>query len=206
MRIACFHTAAIHQHTFSALFAEQAPEASLIHMVRDDLLSEAQVVGVEALIDPVLEALGALSSADAILCTCSTLGPLVDTIQSNKYIRVDRPVMEAASEHGPKILLALCLESTRTSSLALLTDVRGDDLDATVTMSEAAWPLFMRGELDAFADAVAADVAIAAPGHDAIVLGQASMAVAAPSLSALGIPVLTSPPLAVARAIAVASS
>ena len=151
-------------------------------------------------------ALGALGQADAVLCTCSTLGPLVDAIQNRKYIRIDRPTMEAAVMHGPKPLLALCLESTRAASLDLLHDVGEADLTPTVHMCEDTWPYFTDGDMDAFADVIAGSVAQALDGHDCVILGQASMAVAARPLARLGIPVLATPDRAVARTIAVATT
>lgn len=206
MRIACLHTAASHQNTFSALFSARAPRVSLIHVVRDDLLIQAQVVGIEAIAEPVMEALGALSSADAILCTCSTLGPLVDTIQSDKYVRIDRPLMEAAAEHGPRPLLALCLESTRGASVAAFADARGADADPQVLMCEDAWPAFVRGDTNTFAERIAHRVRDALDQQDCVILGQASMAFAAERLSDIGKPVLSAPDLAVARTLMVAGA
>lgn len=204
MRIACLHTAAIHQKTFTALFARLAPQAQVIHVVRDDLLAAAQNHGVEQVTDATLEALGGLTTADAVLCTCSTLGPLVDLAGSDKFVRIDRPMMAAAAKLGRHPLLAICLESTRDASLALLEDVGGAAMEPTVHLCEGAWPLFVAGDLDGFADAVATSVAAVADDHDCIILGQASMRDAAPQLTRLGIPVLTSPEFAVAEAIRVA--
>ena len=206
MRIACLHTAASHQSTFTALFAQQAPDAGVIHDVRADLLARVAVGGLHAVIDDTMAALGALGQADAVLCTCSTLGPLVDAIQSPKYIRIDRPAMEAAVRHGPRPLLALCLESARQASTDLLDDVSNGAATPTVHMCEDAWPYFVDGDMDGFVDAVAGSIAQAVDGHDCVILGQASMAVAASALSRLGIPVLATPERAVARTIAVAAS
>lgn len=206
MRIACLHTVASHQSTFSELFAREAPEAGVVHVVREDLLAQAQVGGLHAITEEVMEALGALGQADAILCTCSTLGPLVDTIQNRKYIRIDRPAMEAAVIHGAKPMLALCLESTRAASLDLLEEVGEGALTPTVHMCEEAWPFFVEGDSDGFADAISGSIAQAVGGHDCVILGQASMAVAATQLKGLGIPVVATPERAVARTIAVATT
>ena len=202
MRIACLHTAAANQAVFSSLFAAEAPRASIIHVVRDDLLEQARVAGTEAIIDPVLDALGALTGADAILCTCSTLGPAIDLIQSPKFIRIDRPMMEAAAAIGPKPLLVSCLDTADAAAVTLLSEVRGDDLAATQVVCRAAWPHYERGHLAAFGRAIAAEVMPLAAGHDCVVLSQASMVAAIPYLSDVGIPVLTSPALAVSRTVA----
>lgn len=204
MRIACLHTASVHQQTFTTLFGDRAPHAQIIHVVRDDLLAAAQIHGLDAITDAFLEALGGLTTADAVLCTCSTLGPLVDLAGQDKYVRIDRPMMTQAARHGPRPLLAICLDSTRGASLDLLQEAGGPAMTPTVHMCAEAWPLFEQGDLDGYADAIATSVAAVAEGHDCIVLGQASMRVAAPMLARLGRPVLTSPESAVAHTIQIA--
>jgi len=204
MRIALLHTAQVHVATFNALFAEKAPDAQLWHVVREDLLAQAQVGGLGVMAAPFADAMSEMDAADAILCTCSTLGPLVDQLDDPKAIRVDRPVMQAAAEIGPKPLLALCLDSTRAASLALLQEAGA--ADPTVHMCEGAWAAFEAGDMDRYAAAIAASVRAVAADHDCVVLGQASMRVAEPLLADLGLPVLASPDLAVDHAIGMALS
>lgn len=206
MRIACLHTASVHQQTFTALFAARVPHAQVIHVVRDDLLDAAQTHGLDDIADVTLEALGGLTTADAVLCTCSTLGPLVDLAGQDKFVRIDRPMMVEAAKYGPRPLLAICLESTRAASLELLQEAGGPAMAPTVHLCDDAWTYFITGDQDGFADAIATSVAAVADGHDCLVLGQASMRVAAPALARLGLPVLTSPELAVARVIQIAQS
>jgi hypothetical protein len=204
MRIALLHTAQVHVATFTGLFAEKAPDAQLLHVVREDLLAQAQVGGLEIVAEPLFNAMAELSEADAILCTCSTLGPLVDQLGNAKAVRIDRPVMEVAVQAGPKPLLTICLESTRAASLALMKEA--GDVTPTVHLCEGAWAFFEAGDMDGFADAIAASIRSVAGGHDCVVLGQASMRVAEPLLRDLGMPVLSSPALAVDKAIGVALS
>lgn len=206
MRIACLHTAQVHVATFNELFADKAPDAQLWHMVREDLLAQAQVGGLEIVAEPLFNAMAELAEADAILCTCSTLGPLVDQMGNAKAIRVDRPVMQTAAQAGPKPLLALCLESTRTASLGLLMEAANSDLTPTVHMCDGAWAHFEAGDMAAYAGAIATSIRAAVDGHDCVVLGQASMRVAEPLLGDLGIPVISSPALAVDAAIGMALS
>jgi hypothetical protein len=205
MRIACLSTAKIHVATFNALFAEKAPDAQLLHVVREDLLAQAQVGGLESVAESFFNAMTELAEADAILCTCSTLGPLVDQLNSPKAVRIDRPVMEAAASVGPKPLLAICLESTRAGSLELLMGA-GSNLTPTVHVCSDAWAFFEAGDMAGFADSIVASVQGASAGHECVGLGQASMRVAEPFLRDLGMPVLSSPSLAVDKAIGVALS
>ena len=206
MRIALLHTAQVHVATFTDLFAEKAPDAQLWHVVREDLLAQAQVGGLEIVAEPLFNALAEMTEADAILCTCSTLGPLVDQLGNAKAIRIDRPVMQAGANVGPKPLLAICLESTRDASLALMMAAAEAEITPTVHLCEGAWAYFETGDMAGFAEAVAVSVRSVADGHDCVVLGQASMRVAEPFLRDLGIPVLSSPALAVDHAIGVALS
>ncbi len=205
MRIACLHTAQVHAATFSDLFADKAPDAQVVHVVREDLLARAQVGGIDAVAETFADAIAALGEADAILCTCSTLGPLVDQLQNPKVIRIDRPLMEVAATLGSKPLLAICLESTRSASLSLL--MEADAVIApTVHLCDGAWALFEAGDMAGFADAVATSVRKVSVGQDCVILAQASMRVAEPALRDLEIPVLSSPALAADRVIGVALS
>ena len=76
----------------------------------------------------------------------------------------------------------------------------------SVLLVDAAWPRFERGDRDGYLADVAAAVRPRAADTDVVVLAQASMAGAQPLLADLGVPVLSSPALGVARAVLVASS
>ncbi|MBB5722970.1 hypothetical protein FHS72_002606 [Loktanella ponticola] len=205
MRIACLHTAQVHVATFSDLFADKAPDAQVVHVVREDLLARAQVGGISAVAEMFADVIAALGETDAILCTCSTLGPLVDQLQNPKVIRIDRPLMEVAATLGTKPLLAIYLESTRAASLSLLMEADAA-IAPTVHLCDGAWGLFESGDMAGFADAVATSVRKASVGHNCVILAQASMRVAEPALRDLKIPVLSSPALAADRVIGVALS
>ena len=205
MQIACLHTAEVHVETFAALFAAQAPGVDVSHVVRADLLARAQSKGAGRVADATAEAVADLADFDAVLCTCSTLGPLVDALHDTRLIRIDRPLMAAAAAHGARPLLAICLESTRAASLALLKQAGGPDMAPTVLSCADAWPHFEAADMDTFAAEIARTIKAHIAGHDCVVLGQASMRVAEPLLAGLDIPVLSSPALAVAATMAVAS-
>lgn len=221
MRIALLHTAQAHVETFEQIFAALDPSAELTHRVAPALLATAQAQGVEAVRAPTLAALAALSArADAVLCTCSTLGPLVDEAARTtpRLLRIDRPLMRRACEDGPRILLAYCLESTLAPSLALLTEcaaAMGCAAAPIVVPCAGAWAHFEAGDQAAYAAAIAAAVeeSLAQQGGpsavnnvvDSIVLAQASMRAAAPLLRALGPPIRSAPVLAAEAALTLAS-
>ena len=211
MSIAFLHTAALHQATFDRLLAERAFHGAVRHLVREDLLQTARDLGLDTVAEDVTGLLTDLArNADAVVCTCSTLGPLADRVAERhpQVMRIDRPLMEAALTCGPDILLAYCLESTSAPSLDLLADcarVLDRPLAPRPLLCAHAWTHFERGDMQAYAAAIARaiEAEITARGRpDCILLAQASMQVAAPLLGEHGLPVLTSPPLAAERAIA----
>lgn len=210
MKIALLHTADVHVVTFTDLFADLAADVALTHKVRPDLLSVAQAKGLDAVRADTSEALSQLAQADAVLCTCSTLGPLVEGMGHDHILRIDRPLMEAACQSGPDVMVALCLDSTQAPTLTLLQDCAqrmGRPVAPRVVSCAAAWPRFTSGDHDGFAAAIAASIriSIASGGMpDCVVLAQASMRVALPLLSGLEVPVLASPELAARQTLEVA--
>ena len=196
----------MHVETFAGLFAEH-PGAKVAHVVRADLLEQARTEGPDAVADDTRAAMQDLSEADAVLCTCSTLGPLIG--DAPHHLRIDRPAMQAAVQAGPNVIVAICLESTRTPTLDLLAQVARDlsrPVRPRLVLCDAAWPLFEAGDQAGFSVAIAKAVVAELEGGgtaDCILLAQASMRVAAPLLPG-HCPVLTTPELAVQAAIELA--
>ena len=182
--ITCLHTADVHVTTFSAML----PDAS--HVVRADFLDRARAEGIDAVATEVKAVLGDLAQDGPVLCTCSTLGPLVDELGLANVVRIDRPAMEAAVAQGGEVVVAICLESTRDATLALFDDVAAGRASAKLVLCEAAWPFFEAGDMAGFANAIVE--AVSGQGMR-VLLAQASMAVAAPLLEARGVTVFTTP-------------
>lgn len=208
--LALFHTGEAHVATFASIIGRLAPEIPLVHRVRKDLLDAAQPAGLTASIrrQATQEMLRLVDQGAAtVLCTCSTLGPAAESaaeLAEVPVLRVDRPLMETALSHGPRIAVAACLASTIVPTRALLERVaaeRGVRPVVSEILLPEAWPLFERGDRSGYAAAIAHGLAAAAPEVDAIVLAQASMAPAA-ELCALAAPVLASPRLGAEAAIA----
>jgi hypothetical protein len=213
MRISFLHTADVHVATFDRIFADLKSDALLTHRVAPELLTRARADGLESVRADTMRALAELATADAVVCTCSTLGPLADSFAEtcDHVFRIDRPVMEEACRIGGRILMAICLESTRAPSLALLeqcADRANTKISVVVHVCDAAWPFFEAGDIDGFAVTIAQGIRkrLGEPdGIDCIVLAQASMRVAAPALDDVGVPVLTSPLMAAMRSIQIAA-
>ena len=211
MHLAFLHTAQVHVARFDALLDELAPDATREHRVVPELLSRAQRDGLAAVRAETTAILMELASANAAICSCSTLGPIADEVarQQPHIVRIDRAMMEEACRHGSRVLIAFCLDSTRTATLNLLEECGNEvglSVDAELMLASDAWAAFEAGNMAAYADGIAGAVrqSVTSRNFDCILLAQASMDVAAAQLADLGIPVLTSPRAAVLRALTAA--
>ncbi len=212
VRIALLHTADVHVETFDGIFHDLCAGAELDHHVDADLLDRARRGGPDAVRLDVQAVLAELATADAVLCTCSTLGPLVDEValSHENILRIDRPLMEQACRDGDNVLLALCLDSTRAATTALFQECAEQcdrRINMFVTECPGAWPLFEAGNLDAYAQSIVASVRsemARLSEIDCIVLTQASMRVAEAALHGIGVPVRSAPVIAAKRCIALA--
>ncbi len=209
MRLSFLHTGDVHVATFEALAAELGFDGVVTHRVEQHLLDRARADGLDSVRAETLAVLDELAGAEAVLCTCSTLGPLTDEMatRAGNIIRIDRPALTAACRHGGRPAIAICLESTRGPTLELLAQcaaAEGVAIEPSVIMCADAWPHFEAGDMEAFAASIAATVRREAGRADCVVLAQASMRVAEALLSDLDVPVITTPRLAVEQAIAMA--
>ena len=195
-------------------FKNSPSQCNRTRHVAPELLASAQTDGLMSISAQTYEILEKLQTTDAVLYTCSALGPLVDSFaQTNpKVVRIDRPLMEAAVKSGPKILVGICLESTHDATLALLNDCAEEAEDPTsleVIMCDAAWPYFAAGDMKAFSAEIDRAIRQSIDQENTlncIVLAQASMGVVNHVLTVLGIPTLSSPMLALQRLLTVAKT
>lgn len=198
--IGLLHTAQAHVATFDAL-----PGAyDVAHVVRPDLLDRARTGGaLEELESEVRGAVADLRAhgAEIIVCTCSTLGPIAERLG---VLRIDRPMMQEAVLRGPRIGVVVALESTLRPTLDLLEEeAQRHHVDPVteVRVVPGAWDAFASGDVEGCHALVAETVRELADHVDVVVLAQASMAGAADLLHDVSVPVLASPPLAVAAAV-----
>jgi DNA-binding MurR/RpiR family transcriptional regulator len=177
-RIACLHTGAGNV----AIFEAAKPEGvTLSHTVREDLLHDAIAAGglTPAIAERTVAALEELRAADvdAVLLTCSTLGP----VAKPPVQRVDAALAEAASRDGGQVVVLVAVQSTVASTRALFAAAaarHGASLE--VRLVPAAWDAFRAGDFARYAALVAAAAEAAfAEGATQVALAQASMAPAA---------------------------
>lgn len=106
---------------------------------------------------------------------------------------------------GRHILIAAALESTLEPTRLLLEDAAraaGRSIRTSALLCEGAWAHFERGDAAGYQRAIAQALRREAHDADVVLLAQASMAPAAALGAELGVPVLSSPRLGLASALA----
>jgi hypothetical protein len=208
--IVFIHTSPVHVATFDALLKEVAPQRRAVHIVREDLLAQAQRVGIRdaGLAAEVQAALKrAAGDGGVVVCTCSTLGGLAEStgaVEGVPVTRIDRAMADQAVQRGAPVLMVAALQSTLQPTETLLRSSAhrlGLPLVLRSLWVEPAWPHFEAGRHDDYIAAIVTAVRAAVQAGETVVLAQASMAPAAEHLVQLGITTLTSPRLGVAHAV-----
>ena len=111
MEIAFLHTAWVHIETFEAFVDAIASKTVRNHHVAHELLASAQTDGLLSITAQTSEIIEQLSTTDAVLCTYSNLGPLVDSFAQThpNIVRIDSPMMEAGRKLWPLFALKVHL-------------------------------------------------------------------------------------------------
>ncbi|WP_371797518.1 aspartate/glutamate racemase family protein [Streptomyces albidoflavus] len=180
--LALLHTSPVHVPVFDALRDRQRPGLTLRHTVAPELLDRARREGPGTVADEIAEVVrrAADEGAGAVLCTCSTLGAVAETVPAAvPVLRIDRPMAEAAVARAGdgRITVAAALASTLGPTADLVTEAArraGHRPWITTLLVPGAWDLFEAGDTDGYHRAVAAALT-PLTGADAVVLAQASM-------------------------------
>lgn len=211
MRIACLHTAESNVAIFENALLELAPvdRTTLHHEVRADLLADAERAGglTPGIAERTREALvGLRSLADAVVLTCSTLGPSVDGLDddgpSAPVLRVDAALAREAVKRGGRVVVLVAVETTVAPTRGLFeAAAAATGALVEVRLVPQAWAAFKAGNRDAYLRLVreAAERATS-DGAETVALAQASMAGVA--ATAIGASPLTSPASGLRAAIA----
>lgn len=197
-RIACLHTADSNSRIFDTCFGELGfdelglDELGLVgmelrHCVRADLLVAAEQAGglTAAIVEQTSVALLALcNDADAVLLTCSTLGPVAEVVAKTAPIpvlRADAALATEAVKGGGKVIVLCTAETTRVTTQMLFEDAaRKTGAEITVHLVQGAWEAFKAGDHERYFFMIAeAAIEAAQEGACRIALAQASMAGAA---------------------------
>jgi hypothetical protein len=209
-RIACLHTVESNRAVFED--AERAlgrADVTVSHAVRADLLGDAEKAGgltaeIRTRAQDVLLALA--RDADAVLLTCSTVGPSVEGLAARAgkpVFRVDEALAREAVKAGGRVVVLCAVETTVEPTRRLFDDAaRGSSATVEMRLVPGAWAAFKSGDVAGYHRRVAdaADAALA-EGASCVALAQASMACAA-KLCKPGAKVLASPAAGLAAAAA----
>ncbi|SCE07014.1 hypothetical protein GA0115236_134416, partial [Streptomyces sp. IgraMP-1] len=182
--LALLHTSPVHVPVFDALRDRQRPGLTLRHTVAPELLDRARREGPDAVADEIAEVVRRAvdEGAGAVLCTCSTLGAVAETLPAPvPVLRVDRPMAEAAVARAGdgRITVAAALASTLGPTADLVTEAarragHRPRIRPPSSVPRRLGTLFEAGDTDGYHRAVAAALT-PVTGTDAVVLAQASM-------------------------------
>jgi Asp/Glu/hydantoin racemase len=207
-RLAFLHTVSSNAPVFKALAEELLPGIDAYHIVDESLLQNTVRAGhlepttVRRLITMV--GLAQESGADAVLVTCSSIGPAVELSRAAVDIpvfRVDEPMADEALRLGTRIGVAATLATTLEPTAALIRAraqaAQRTDITLITELCEGAFDAVVAGDTQRHDALVAQGLERLAPQVDVIVLAQASMARAVDTLAeespARRVPILTSP-------------
>ncbi|MEM8859307.1 MAG: arylsulfatase [Chloroflexota bacterium] len=210
MKIGFFHTSPVHISTFDNLLVNTNLPVEPIHIVDEDLLSNAVSKGIDQSIqDQVEEHLLNLweQKCGIIVCTCSTLGAIAEQIsfEGSMVVRVDRPMAAMSVAQSHVILMVAVLSSTLIPTRELILDEakrQGKPVRIQELVIPKAWEDFLSNDLDAYHTRIAHEISsfIQDSGRcsaelvpETILLAQASMAGAKSYLAGIDQPVLSSP-------------
>jgi Asp/Glu/hydantoin racemase len=209
--VAFVHTALGNPPTFAALAEELLPGHEVFHVVDESLLG---VTRREGRLTPATErrVLGHIASAvdagaDAVLVTCSSIGPAVEASRpfvAVPVLRVDEPMADEAVRLGRRIGVAATLPTTLAPTAELIERraiAAGEEVEVVARVADGAFDALSAGDLarhDALVGNVLRELAA---DVEVIVLAQASMARIADGLpeSQRSVPILASPRLGVQR-------
>lgn len=201
--LAFLHTAQVHVPTFERLVGEIAPGLRVRHVVREDLLADARVAGVDdtGLLTRVHDAMHEAASGGAavVVCTCSTIGAIAESTATGdafKAMRIDRAMADRAVRTGPRVLIVAAVESTLAPTTALILSAAenaGVAVQPDRLLVAEAWPHFEAGDNARYIETLVHAIRASASEADVIVLAQASMAPVIPALADLRVDILSSP-------------
>jgi aspartate/glutamate racemase len=183
--ITCLHTAESNIAVFEAAAEDLGfPPGMLRHVVRADLLAAAEQAG--GLTPEIASETGRVllqlaQEADAVVLTCSTLGPAAAGLASFSAVpilRADAALADMAAEAGGRVVALCAVATTIEPTSRLFADaVQRSGATVEIRLVPGAWALFKAGDRDGYLSMIAdAAHAAYAGGASIVALAQASMA------------------------------
>jgi Asp/Glu/hydantoin racemase len=211
-KLALIHTATVNVTTITQLCKEAMPDVEVFNILDESLLKNT--IAAQKLtpttyrrVATYLESAEA-AGADAILVTCSSIGPAVDAARplvSVPVLRIDQAMADEAVRLGKRIGVIATLSTTLEPTAALIQASaarQGKTIELVTHLCTGAFESVISGDTATHDRLVRAGLQTLMERVDVIVLAQASMARVADALAAdeRRAPILSSPPLGVAAA------
>lgn len=210
-KVGMVHTVAKLVPMWDELAEEMMPGTEIVHLVDEGLLKEI-VAGGELTEERVsrlasLASAAEASGAEAVMLTCSTIGPGVDTAKESvdvPFLKVDEAMADRAVELGPRIGIIATLHTTLTPTSDLVRDrasAQGREVQVETVLCQGAFEALGAGDTDTHDRIVIENLKDLMDRVDVVVLAQASMARVAELMSdeEKAVPILSSPRLGVER-------
>jgi hypothetical protein len=208
-RIALVHALSVSVAPITDAFAAHWPQARTFNVMDDSLSSDLAADGI--ITDAMTQRFVALSSycaltgASAVQFTCSAFGECIDSAQASLDIPVLKPdeaMIEEAFTYGPR-LGAVVTFAPSVASVCAQVDAFAEKIDVRpqfdIRVAEGALQALRSGDV-AQHDRLIADTVASLGPCDVVMLGQYSMARAAPVVHTLDkAPLLTAPASAVRK-------
>lgn len=209
LTLAYIHTS----HTLIPLFARlskrELPGVNCFHMVDESLIRNTIAEGTLTR-KTIFRLVGMIASAheggaDAVMVTCSSIGPGVAAatgLFDFPVIRVDEEMAERAVRMGGRVGVLATLRTTLEPTVSLLYEKAAADsksISVIQSVCDGAFEAVLSGDTETHDRLVSQSLAQLMEQSDIVVLAQASMArvVEALPASAKRVPILSSPELAV---------
>lgn len=205
------HTSPVLTPLFSGLCRQHLPGVAITHMVDESLIKDTIAHGalrrltIRRLISMIESAEAA--GADAVLVTCSSIGPAVDLAKplfDMPIVRVDEAMAERAVTLGSRIGVAATLSTTLAPTVELIrrkADAAGRSVQIEEGLCGGAFEAVLAGDTATHDRLLSATLLELAARVDVIVLAQASMARVVEALppDPTRPPIVASPELSVLR-------
>lgn len=207
--LALIHTGTFLASVFTDLCHEAMPDVDVFNMVDESLIKNTIAANKltpqtsRRLVEHIKSAEEA--GADAILVTCSSVGPAVEAAQqfiNVPVIRVDVAMADSAIGMGKRIGVVATLSTTLDPTVDLMkrrAEAAGKEIEIVSTLCEGAFQAVAAGDTETHDRLVTTGIQELMAQVDVIVLAQASMARAANAIpeAERSVPILSSPQLAV---------
>jgi Asp/Glu/hydantoin racemase len=210
--LALLHTVSGLAPVFGELCQEIMPGVDTFNMVDESLLKNTIQSGALTPLTTrrVLEHIASAeeAGADAVLVTCSSIGPAAELARRTvaiPVVRVDEAMADQAVAAGRRIGVAATLQTTLDPTAALIRDraaLAGREVEIQTHLCAGAFDALKRGDTAAHDQIIADGLRQLLGTVDVVVLAQASMARVAGTLASeeQTVPILSSPRSGVERA------